>query len=412
MSVDQAAASERVAEAQQRAEERLRRQRDLLRPLGWAVIAVVVASVATQRPAPGLTGSGAVLASGTVVFAVATTVAISDRFVSRSQEFQVAALVAMAAAGVTLSWLQPRGATDLAAGAAAWMAITRLPLGAGVPVAAGAGLAQAIAAARTGSPSAVVAVLLLTSLLGVVAYLVRQSRQSLTATELLLAQLADARDAQAATAVVAERGRIAAELHDVLAHTLSGAALQLQGARLLAERQHSSPSLTEAITRASRLVADGLVNARQAVQTLRGADLPSLARLDQLVADCRRDLQLDVTLHSEGNPRDLPPEPALALYRGVQEALTNAARHAPGAATQVLLTYGRDATTVEIRSRRSRVDEDADAVPRAAVAGLGGGNGLVGLRERVEHAGGTMEAGPTDDGWLVRLAVPTTVTPT
>jgi signal transduction histidine kinase len=408
MSITQTAVSSRVAEAQQRAEERLRRQRDVLRPLGWAVIGVVVSSVATQRPTPGPTESGAVLAAATAVFAATTTVAVSDRFVSRSRHFQVTVLATMAAAGVALSWLQPRGATDLAAGAAAWMAIIRLPLPAGVTVAAGAGLLQAVAAARTGSPGAVVAVLLLTALLGVVAYLMRQSRESQAGTELLLAQLADARDAQADAAVVAERGRIAGELHDVLAHTLSGAALQLQGARLLAERQDASPALTEAITGASRLVADGLINARQAVQTFRGTTLPSLAQLDQLVLDCRRDLQLDVTFRIEGTPRDLPPEPALALYRGVQEALTNSARHAPGAETQVLLTYGPDNTTVQVNNSRSRADGDAARVPPAALAGLGGGNGLTGLRERLEGVGGSIEAGPTDGGWRVRLTVPTT----
>ena len=316
MSVDDAAVSLRVAEAERRAAERLRRQRDLLRPLGWAVIGVVVASVLTQRPAPGPTPAGVVLASAMVVFAAATALAISRGFPSRPREFQVAVLVTMAAAGVSLSWLQPRGATDLATGAAAWMAITRLPLGLGVGVATGTGLAQALAAARTGSPSAVLAVLLLTALLGLAAYIVKQSRESQAGTEMLLAQLADARDAQTEAAVVAERSRIAAELHDVLAHTLSGAALHLQGARLLAERQDAATSLTDAIEEASRLVADGLVNARQAVQTLRGATLPSVAQLDQLVLDCRRDLQIDVDLRTEGTPWDLPPAPALALYRG------------------------------------------------------------------------------------------------
>jgi signal transduction histidine kinase len=227
-----------------------------------------------------------------------------------------------------------------------------------------------------------------------------------------LAQLADARDAQADAAVVAERGRIAAELHDVLAHTLSGAALQLQGARLLADRQEASPALTDAITGASRLVANGLINARQAVQTLRGSALPSLAQLDQLVLDCRRDLQLDVTFRIEGAARDLPPESALALYRGVQEALTNSARHAPGAVTQVLLTYGPDNTTVHVMNSQSPADEDAPSVPLGALAVLGGGNGLAGLRERLERVGGTMEAGPAHDGWLVSLAVPTTRVPT
>ena len=406
MSVDEAAVSVRVTEAQQRAEERLRHQRDVLRPLGWAVIAVVAASVITQRPLPGPTVSGMVLGAATVLFATTTAVAISNGFVSRSRTIQVTVVITMAAAGVTLSWLQPRGATDLAAGTAAWIALTRLPLRAGVAIAVTAGLAQAVAASRTGSPSAVVAVLLLTVLLGLVAFLLKQSRESQDSTELLLAQLADARDAQAEAAVVAERGRIAADLHDVLAHSLSGAALHLQGARLLAERQAAAAPLIEAIAGASRLVAEGLVNARQAVQALRGATLPSLTQLDELVSDCRRDLKLNVTLRVEGTPRDLPPAPAFALYRGVEEALTNAARHAPGAATEVLLTYRTDQTTVRVQNHRTRGAQEAAATTGGALSRLGGGNGLAGIRERVERVGGSVQAGPIDDGWSVSVVVP------
>jgi hypothetical protein len=143
MSVDQSVTSVRLVEAQQRAEERLRRQREVLRPLGWAVIAVVVASVVTQRPASVATTTGFALTSATVVFAAATAVAIADRFVSRRPRVQLGVLITMAAAGVMLSWLQPRGATDLAAGAAGWLAITRLRLSAGVSIAVAAGLGQA-----------------------------------------------------------------------------------------------------------------------------------------------------------------------------------------------------------------------------------------------------------------------------
>ena len=75
---------------------------------------------------------------------------------------------------------------------------------------------------------------------------------------------------QARAAAVAERGRIASELHDVLAHSLSGAAIQLQGARKLAEREEAAAELRAALDRASRLVRDGLADARQAVGALRG----------------------------------------------------------------------------------------------------------------------------------------------
>ncbi len=89
----------------------------------------------------------------------------------------------------------------------------------------------------------------------------KQSRESQDQTELLLAQLEDARDEQARAAAIAERGRIAVELHDVLAHSLSGAAIQLQGARKLAERERATAPVGEAIDRASELVKAGLANA-------------------------------------------------------------------------------------------------------------------------------------------------------
>ena len=119
--------------------------------------------------------------------------------------------------------------------------------------------------------------MLVTVLLGVVAQFLKQSREGQDRTEILLAQLEDARDEQARAAAVAERGRIASELHDVLAHSLSGAAIQLQGARKLAEREHAQPHLSDAIDRASELVKAGLANARQAVGALRGDALPTLA---------------------------------------------------------------------------------------------------------------------------------------
>ena len=216
----------------------------------------------------------------------------------------------MGASGVAVTVLQPQGATDLAAGAAVWMAITRLPLRTGVAIAAAIIVGQSAAAATTGSPTAVLAATLLGVLLGLVAYLMRQSREGQDHTELLLARLADSRHAQALAAAVAERGRIAADLHDVLAHALSAAAIQLQGARLLAEREQASHDLRGAIDRASQLVADGLVNARQAVTALRGEQPVTLADLVALVEGLRRDMNLAITLQVDGTVRELPPRPA------------------------------------------------------------------------------------------------------
>ena len=169
----------------------------------------------------------------------------------------------------------------------------------------------------------------------------------------------------------------------------SGAAIQLQRARKLADREHAAPRLREAIDRASELVKAGLANARQAVGTLRGDPLPTLAQLPSLIDSYKADLSLDVRLRIEGSARTLPADPSLALYRGAQEALTNVARYAPSACTTVTVRYEPDST-------RLSVDNGVSAT--APRHGMGGGRGLEGLRERVERAGGTISAGPTRRG--------------
>jgi signal transduction histidine kinase len=303
---------------------------------------------------------------------------------------------------VALVALQPHGATELAAGAAVWMAAARLPLPVATAMAAattaGLGLAQALAG---GSAAAVAAGLLLCALLALVASFIRQARASQETTELLLARLEDAREQQLEAAALAERSRIAAELHDVLAHALSGAALQLQGARKLAERDQASREVRGAIDRAGELVRDGLANARRAVGALRGEHLPGVADLESLVAGFRDDADADVTLTIEGRPRPLPTDASLALYRAAQEALTNIGRYAPGAATSVVLRYGSDRTTLTVEDSL-----DAATPTGGGLDGVGGGHGLHGLRERLERLGGSLDAGPTGSGWCVRLEIP------
>lgn len=390
--------SERVAEAQARALDRLHRQRQSLRPLGWAVIVVVAIGSANSHPVPSLHGKGLGVTLALAVFAAMLLLAIRDGFPERPLELQVAVIAAMGAAGVAIGGLQQTGATGVAAGVAVFMAIARLPLRQGLVLGglltAGLGVATAIAGS---SSSAVAAQVLVTVLLGIVAEFLKQSRHSQDQTELLLAQLADARDEQARAAALAERGRIAGELHDVLAHSLSGAAIQLQGARKLADREHASPVLSGAIDRASELVKSGLANARQAVGALRGDPLPTIAQLPGLVESYKADMNLDVTLQIQGQARTLPADPSLALYRGAQEALTNVARHAPGACTTVTLRYEADRTVL-------CVDNGVSAEPPRE--GMGGGRGLDGLRERIDRAGGSLSAGPQADGWRVEIEVP------
>ena len=153
---------------------------------------------------------------------------------------------------------------------------------------AAAGLGHGAAAAGlTGPPAAQSAVpaVLLCLLLAVTGQFIRLGRESQDRTRLLLAQLQDAREAEAAAAALAERGRIAGELHDVLAHSLSGLAIQLQGVRKLAAREAVSEALRASIDRSAELAKAGLTDARQAVSALRGEQLPASAQLDAPVKD-------------------------------------------------------------------------------------------------------------------------------
>ncbi|HET8673586.1 MAG TPA: histidine kinase [Thermoleophilaceae bacterium] len=393
--------SRRAAEARSRAAERQARRRGWLRPLAWAVIAIVAASAIDGNPGPGTHGRSAAITAVLIVYAIALALSATGSWDGRRLPVQVLPVAVVGATGVALAALQPRGATEVAASAAVWMAVARLPLSLGIGLAAviTAGLDVALGLSDNSSAASVLAATLLCILLALMAHFMRQSRVSQDRTEMLLAELEDARDAQAEAAALAERGRIAGELHDVLAHSLSGAAIQLEGARMLAERDGGNPALREAVGRAGELVRAGLVDARRAVSALRGQELPSAAQLGSLVEDFRRDMNLNVELRVEGGARPLSAEGELALYRGAQEALTNVARYAPGATTTVVLRYLADRAVLTV--------DDRNAAPGAvALAGVGGGSGLAGMRERIERAGGTVRAGPLDDGWRVQLEVP------
>jgi signal transduction histidine kinase len=132
---------------------------------------------------------------------------------------------------------------------------------------------------------------------------------------------------------------------------------------------------------------------------LRGEGVPTVDRLTELIERYRDDLGLDVTLTSNGIVRDLPTDAGMVLYRGAQEALTNIARYAQGATACVVLQYEDDATVLTVEDRRP------ESAPVPAPLVNGSGLGLVGLRERLAEVGGTVSAGPTKHGWIVRMEV-------
>ena len=403
-------ASARVAQARSRARERGDAQRQALRPLGVLFVAVVVTASFLVRldPAPGLRGAGLGISIVLVVYAASVLTAISVRWARRGPAAQAVAASLIGGCGVALAVLQRHGPVEIAPSMGVWIAAVRLPAAAAAAVSGAITAALAVAVGLTehpAAPSAITATLVCV-LLAVTGQFIRRSRESQDRTELLMAQLQDAREAEAKAAALAERTRIAGELHDVLAHSLSGLAIQLQGARKLAAREQVSDGLQATIERSAELTKAGLADARQAVGALRGDRLPTLDQLSALIEDFRRDTGADATLRIEGTSRPLPAEASLALFRGAQEALTNISRYAPGAATSVIVSYqpGRTVVTVEDHVRTQHAA--ASKAKAVLLAEAGGGHGLAAMAERAQRAGGTARAGPTADGWLVELEVP------
>lgn len=210
-------------------------------------------------------------------------------------------------------------------------------------------------------------------------------------------RLAAASEARAQT--LAERARLAREIHDVLAHSLSGVNMQLSLADALLEDGQVEAG-RDAVHRSQALAVDGLHEARRAVQALREDIIDLVSTLDRMVDGEHEELEVI------GTQEPLPAERTVAMVRTAQEALTNARRHAPGAPVRLLLTY---AGPPEHGVRLEVVNGPAVG---AVAPSAGSGLGLVGMRERASLIGASVAAGPADDGgWRVRLDLPGTTAP-
>ncbi len=247
----------------------------------------------------------------------------------------------------------------------------------------------------------------------VVGVLVRNRQRIFAATE-QRAELAEAdRDAEAERAVARERSRIAREMHDVVAHGMSVIAVQAAAAQ---EIVHTNPDkAAEVLNRIENVGRESLTEMRRMLGVLRDSDDDAAAAslapqpsLDDVNAAVARSADAGVAtdLIITGQERELPPGIELAAFRIVQEALTNVLKHAgPMASASVTINYGPDALTVEI------VDDGRGSV--SSLSDVGGGNGLIGMRERVEIYGGELAAGPrTGGGYRIRAALPTDDTAT
>jgi signal transduction histidine kinase len=204
-----------------------------------------------------------------------------------------------------------------------------------------------------------------------------------------------AREEEERSAVLAERARIARELHDVLAHNLSVMVVQASGAQRVLDTDPGAAAGAAELIRTTGREALAELRAllgpmhRDEGEPLEG--VPSLRQLDRLVERARH-AGLSVEMHVDGEEVELPTGVDLTAYRVVQEGLTNALKHAGRARARVIVRYRPHEVVVV-------VEDDGPAVGTPApLAQTGGGHGLVGMRERVEVYGGRIQAGPRPDG--------------
>lgn len=270
-------------------------------------------------------------------------------------------------------------------------AVQRLPYAAALPIAAvGLGLVALMDDSGLVTDSVLVGSVLLSG------YTHRLDAQARGAGFQLLAQERATREAVAEAASLAERARIAREIHDVLAHSLSAQLVHLEAARLLIERGGERDEVLRRVVGARGMAREGLAETRQALSALSGEMTPVEEFLREMVGATD-----GAVLEVRGERRDLSAETGLAVRRVAQEALTNVRKHARGAQVSVLFDY------VDGREVSLEVRDSGGGVPADDLAASGSGYGLRGMRERAELLGGTLESGSEEgSGFTVRLRVP------
>jgi signal transduction histidine kinase len=367
----------------------------VLRCFGIAYLVVFLVETFTSWPYPGLHGRGAVILAATIAFAAAA-VATQPQSTDLSVRGRIAALLAMTAAAAVLAVVQPDGIWTAAPIFVAIVAALRFERCQGALTLAcslGVLLATSLIAGHSVSLSLPIGAILIFLLL-------RLMRQLRVQGNVLA-------ETRAAEARAAERSRLAREMHDVLAHSLSALALQLESTRLLARERGVDEDLTRALEEAHSLAAGGLQEARRAIAAARGDELPGPERIGALADAFGEQSGLPVAVEVQGERRELAPDARLAVYRTAQEALTNVRRHAAAERVEVKLAYLSESTVLVVEDHAGAGAGTPPPVALAlALALAGNGYGLTGMRERAELLGGELRAEPTDDGFRVELRLP------
>jgi signal transduction histidine kinase len=373
--------------------------------LGLAAVAEAIARGAASGMSPASWAAVAILAAGTTV----------------PLAFLGPLAAAVAVTSASLLSLAVFGTMTIAGLAAQLIALGRLGAGTGpaprdraplpAPVLAVPFVALALAGGRTAGSEEGVIVVLLASLgpAAGLAGIARRARRQALVHDAARQVIADTLGEHMARG---ERARIARELHDVVAHHISMIAVQAETARL------ATPGMPAAGAQRLLEIGDtaraGLTEMRRLLGVLRedaspgepGADLrpqPGLQQLNELLDEARDASGAGTRLIVSGAPATLDPGVELAAYRIVQEALTNARRHAPGAAVDVELRFADDALRLRIRDN----GPGPPPVPPAPASEPAAGHGLPGMRERATAAGGELRAGAAPGGgFLIEATLP------
>ena len=376
---------------------------DIIRAVGLAVVIITVSLASPQPGTDSARGVAIAVTLGLSAAAWITWMAAGTR--SRTS---LVSLVVMGAAGGVLAGLSPNSPAVAVGCAAVFSAGVRLRTEASLAIMAETVAAFLVAALATGAPTG--------ALLGFPFAYAGLWSVSLTRREFLvraeqaertLAETRRAREAETHAAALAERARIARDIHDVLAHSLAAVSVNLQAAEgLLAAGTlpADNPELAKAvecIDRAGTLTREGLAAARRAILALRDDAAPLPDQLASLAGQYREAGDLTVDFTVSGAPRPLSEQATQVAYRTAQEGLTNARKHAPGQPVTLSLGFEPGQITVSVANP---LPPAGDQGPLAAT---GAGTGLTGLRERAALAGGTLEAGPAAGTWRVCLKMPT-----
>jgi signal transduction histidine kinase len=348
-----------------------------------ALLAVfVLAAACRAHPGPGVTGRGLVVsvaAGGYIVGVAGSLILLGGRStpdtIGRPGGTRLAVTVAalVLASSVALLGAQPRGPGAFGAFAGVLLLARLWPrrIALLVPLRAFAVLAVIVGLSGQGPGGlTVLAALAGCYSLAVLAVRLREADDQAGA---LLVELEQSRAAEARAAGLAERQRLAREMRDVPARSLSGLLLQLEGARMLAAGSPADPRIPEAIDRAHHLGRTGLAEARRAIGMLRDDDLPGPDRLQELAAQFQDDCAIPCQLGVSGDARPLGSQARLAVYRVAQEALTSITRHTHADHVDVRLRYEPSVTrlTIEDFAREAGTGEPTRSGEAAATGSPG-----------------------------------------